>query len=95
MAAGGADGDSGTIKLLQCSLSTKVSRRWRRSGVHRLLHAIEQTQRQGQKEVKLGVEVVHVDDLPVEVRLGDRPLQQLPVQLAHRVVRRQAVVHRR
>ena len=51
----------------------KVSRRWRRGGVHRLLHAIEQTQRQGQKEGQLGVEVVHVDDLPVEVRLGDRP----------------------
>ena len=29
----------------------KVSRRWRRSGVQRLLYAIEQTQRQGHRRV--------------------------------------------
>ena len=29
----------------------EVSRRWRRSGVHRLLHAIEQAQRQGHRRV--------------------------------------------
>ena len=40
-------------------------------------------------------EVVHVDDLPVEVRLGDRPSSSSSFQFAHRVVRRQPVFHRR